>query len=464
MKEQVSLNRRSFVKGIVGVGALGAVAGLSGCATPQPNNSPAATASGAASTQLAATDHDSSTPLWEADAKPNKVVVISDLHLGIADNISETVENRTLLVKFLQQLHATADVSELVLNGDIFDDWYLPLSYLAYSDPVAFYEAIFKTNSEVIDELNHLIESGVKVIYVPGNHDMLLDSGTLKKALPGIEQARDTNGLGVYLTGERNEIAIEHGHRYDLFSAPDTLSNAQLTGSSDTILPPGYFYARFAASWVLQGRPPIKKMYPVITRVPDKSDADQFGAYLYYRVLEDQFGRITPIERFEDKVFDLKIAGFNDQYTVKDFYPAELEDGTISAPTLFMNFQRTWVERQELNKVKIKTPYSDAIMGVTSYEYYFKQAALQHLENTAESVDLVVFGHTHKPDYHELDNGKIYINEGTWIDYNTNFPQAARTFAVITTGAQATAALYTYLEDGSIQDITSDVSNHDVEG
>ncbi|WP_186843112.1 hypothetical protein [Acetobacterium fimetarium] len=34
--------------------------------------------------------------------------------------------------------------------------------------------------------------------------------------------------------------------------------------------------------------------------------------------------------------------GVNDAYSYLDFYPAQQADGTISAPVLFKNIQRTW--------------------------------------------------------------------------------------------------------------------------
>ena len=46
------------------------------------------------------------------------------------------------------------------------------------------------------------------------------------------------------------------------------------------------------------------------------------------------------------------------------------------------------------------------------------------------------------------------INDGTWIDHNTDRPDATRTFAVITTGEEVTAGLYRYMEDGSVSDIS----------
>lgn len=392
-------------------------------------------------------------PLWKADNTRNKTVIISDLHLGISDEYTETLKNRSLLVDFLKKLENTKDVRELVIDGDFLDEWFLPVYYPAYSDQNKFYEDTIANNQEVIDELNKIAEKGIKLVYIPGNHDITQGAEVLQNAIPKIVQVSDVQGLGTYYTGDKNEIAIEHGHRYDVFSAPDTVSNAELCGNDDTIFPAGYFYARYAATWVLEGRPQVKRDLPVITNVPDPTDIDQYGAYLYYSVLKNVTGNITPNEGLEEEIFKMHVSGFDDDYTYLDFYPVEQEDGTISAPVLFRNIQRTWDERQKLNQVKFPTPFNEAVLGTVDWDYYFTQAKKQYLENPEEAVDIVVFGHTHAPGIYTTDSGKKYINSGTWVDHNTVYPDAERTFVVITTGEQNTAVLYSYAEDGSIKDI-----------
>lgn len=287
---------------------------------------------------------------------------------------------------------------------------------------------------------------------------MTLEADVLQEAIPKLIQARDATGLGRYQTGDRNEIVIEHGHRYDVFSAPDTVTNKELCGNQDTILPAGYIYARYAATWVLEGRPSVKKDLPVITDVPDKSDTDQYGAYLYYALLKNISERMTPNEDLNEKIFDLHISGFNDVYTYLDFYPAKQSDGTISAPVLYKNIQRTWEERQKINGVKVPVSFIEALAGANDWSYYVKQAKEQYLDNPDEKVDVVVFGHTHVPEYHDMSDGKYFLNDGTWIDHNTDYPQATRTFAVITTADKDTASLYQYGEDGSVVDIAASVS------
>lgn len=392
--------------------------------------------------------------LWEAGETRDKIVTISDIHLGIEDRYSETVENLPLLIQFLKRLQNTRDVRELVIAGDFLDEWYLPVYYPRYTDQRQFYMDVIANNQDVINELNNVIASGIKLVYVIGNHDMTLEAGILQEAIPGIVQANDAKGLGAYYTGDRNEIVIEHGHRYDVFSAPDTVTNAELAGNDRTIFPAGYFYARYAATWVLEGKPVIEKNLPVVTKVPDKSDADQYGAYLYYSILKTVSSRMTPKEALDEKIFDMRVSGFDDAYSFLDFYPAQQEDGTISAPVLFRNIQRTWADRQAINRVKVPGSFIEAVAGTLDWRYFSEQAKTQYLDNPDESVDVVVFGHTHVPVYQDMGGGKYYLNDGTWIDHNSNVPEATRTFAVITTGEAVTAGLYRYMEDGSVSDIS----------
>ena len=197
--------------------------------------------------------------MWHAGKTRDKIVVISDIHIGIDDQYAENVANRPILIDFLKWLQSTKDVRELVIDGDFLDEWYLPVDYPIYTDVQQFYKDVIANNQGVIDELNNVANSGIKLVYIPGNHDMTQENDVLQKAIPKIVQVRDAKGLGTYYTGDRNEIAIECGHRYDVFSAPDTVTNAELVGNSDTILPAGYFYARYVATWVLEGRPKVER-------------------------------------------------------------------------------------------------------------------------------------------------------------------------------------------------------------
>ena len=102
------------------------------------------------------------------------------------------------------------------------------------------------------------MHSGIRLVYVPGNHDMTLSHKTLEDILPGIVQSRDVRGLGRYRTGRRGEIVIEHSHRYDMFCAPDIITNKEFMKYGEPVLPEGYFFARVGVTSFLQGMPEVK--------------------------------------------------------------------------------------------------------------------------------------------------------------------------------------------------------------
>ena len=373
--------------------------------------------------------------LWIADKKSKKTVIVSDIHLGIEDQYAETVKNRSYFVSFLRKLRNTSDVFELVIAGDFLDQWFLPMDYRFTGDCERFYQAVIENNMEVMGELKRLIRAGISVVYILGNHDMLLEASVLEKAIPGIVIIQDAKGLGAYYTGTKGNIVIEHGHRYDVFSAPDSFSNKELCQNEETLLPPGYFYARYGASWVSEGRPKISKEYPSMPLRPEYEDQDQMDAYLYATVLCTELNRITPKTDFREKAFAVKnIGGFQSSFSVEDFYPIQQEDGSISASVLYRNFQRTWNLRQEENMVKVLIPFSEAVQNVlkNSATLYCKQAQQQYLDNENETVDVVVFGHTHIPELKRFDTGKLYINSGAWTDHNPYSKDGlSRTFVVV---------------------------------
>lgn len=397
-------------------------------------------------------------PLWDAGNTRDKIIVLSDIHLGIEDAYAEILENRSHLIEFLNRIAATADVREVVLNGDILDEWYLPLSFNE-TDRDAFYQEILENNRGVLAAFKNIMDAGIKLVYVVGNHDMSITPASIEEAIPGIVVCSDRLGLGLYRTGDRSEIVIEHGHRYDVFSAPDTITNSHLV-SGPTMFPPGYFYARYAADWVISGKPSFAADLPIISTVPDRTtNPDQFAAYAYYRTLATEFSRITLGNAFGDALFDIRIDGYDDVYSVKDMFPVLNEQGEISAPVLFPNYQRTWDARQQANGVQKKASFIEAALGALGGDYIETQARLQFEVDKAHSdTSVVLFGHSHIPAFYDYGNNHYYVNTGTWIDHNVNYKEAdgsylARTFAVVTTGPSNQVGVYQYTTDGKLRDI-----------
>ena len=386
----------------------------------------------------------------------SQIVVISDIHLGVDAAFAEIQKNKDALALFLTQLKDSPNVAELVIAGDFLDGWFLPMDYELPDSQSTFFDSIAANNQAVIDAFNAIIRAGqIQVTYVPGNHDILLTQADVERIFPGINQARDEEqGLGTYVTGTDSEIAIEHGHRYNFFCAPDPISNRELTNNNSSILPPGYIFTRIATSSVIEGHPVSGNTFPEIT-APDKNNASQFGLYLYDLTWKGALATLPVNESFSDKVIKMNIDGYTGDYAINDFIPYQNgEDGLIDVK-LYKGIQDSWDERQTVNRVNVKIPVNTAIAQAASFAFTDAQAQTQYFDTDA-SKRIVVFGHSHcaciLPGTN-LDGKKtIYANDGTWIDNGQGYP--TMTFVVITPPQSDSAVeivnLYQYAADSTI--------------
>ena len=175
-----------------------------------------------------------------------KRIFISDVHLGagrFSDESQDTqrypfewdwlsqveTENFELFLRYLRTEYSN-QIKEIVLLGDIFDNWVFPHDMV----PPTMDQLInADKNSNVVRELQVLSET-LPLFYVPGNHDMHATKAVMKRHFPLITYC-----------GERfnaSRLLAEHGHRYALFNAPARFSNNYMG------LPLGYFISRIEAT------------------------------------------------------------------------------------------------------------------------------------------------------------------------------------------------------------------------
>ena len=363
----------------------------------------------------------------------SQIVVISDIHLGVDDAFAETKENRQALVDFLGQIRNSPNVKELVIAGDLVDEWFLPMNYVMPETEGTLVDAIVANNRSVFDAFNNIIGDGIiKVTYTNGNHDILVTQADIERILPGINQARDAEqGLGTYITGVNSEIAIEHGHRYNFFCAPDPFSNRDITKNDTSILPPGYFFTRIATSSVVENHPASSNTFPAITG--NEKDAIQYGYFLYAKIWDSILSGLPINESFSDKVIKTNIDGFTEDYAVNDLVPQQDPNTGIFDVKLYKGIMDNWVERQKINGVAVNIALIDAVMKASDNHFTDTQANIQYFDRDA-SRRIVVFGHTHVTRnllFTNLEgNNTIYANSGTWIDNASGYPNM--TFVVIT--------------------------------
>jgi len=382
----------------------------------------------------------------------NMIVVISDLHLGANLNYAECKNNLGALKNFLNRVKTAPNVKELVIAGDLVDEWFVPAGINTYDgkDQADFVKRVASANKDVFAVMNSIIqEKKILVTYVPGNHDLTITSTSIESILPGINQARDNKlGLGTYTPASNSYIAIEHGHRYNFFCAPDPISNQDI--APGTILPPGYFFTRIAAQYVIQGRPTSSNIVPTVTP-PTSGIESQDLLYRYWKNWVYTLSLFPITNKFDENFIITNVNGFTGNYSVNSLLPSQSStDGSLSV-NLYKGIQDNWETRQTMNNVSVHTTAAHAIDSVASETETDQQANLQYFQNPKSGKRIVIFGHTHVPvmrTYTSSDNKKcIYANSGTWIDHNPG--RTTMNFVVITpqssdAASQTLVKLYNY--------------------
>lgn len=85
-----------------------------------------------------------------------KVYFISDIHLGLGDKKSDR-EKEELLISFLDTIRS--DAEKLFIVGDLFDYWF------------EYRMVIPKGYHRLLTKLSELVDQGVEISYLMGNHD-----------------------------------------------------------------------------------------------------------------------------------------------------------------------------------------------------------------------------------------------------------------------------------------------------
>lgn len=395
-------------------------------------------------------------PFNNGGSERNMIVIISDIHLGADLTYAECNDNRPILEDFLNKVKVAKNVKELVIAGDLFDEWFVPANIDTYKgkNQADFVQRIVATNKSIFDVLNSIIKEGkVKLTYVPGNHDLAITAENVALALPGVNQARESvQGLGTYTPVSMPELAIEHGHRYNFFCAPDPISNKNIAPGS--FMPPGYFFTRIAALHVVQkkannGKDPIPgDSMPIITKNNTGGESQELS-YNYWSTWKDLMTQLPISNKFSDKVIVTNINGFTESYSINDLMPFQLTPGGFIDCKVFKGIQDSWVERSIANGVTVTTLTGESIKYAADNKETDVQSQREYFMNSKSNKRIVVFGHTHYPEIIPTVNYKneksIYANSGTWIDHN----HSTANFIVITPqnanlNSQTHIKLYSY--------------------
>jgi UDP-2,3-diacylglucosamine pyrophosphatase LpxH len=341
-----------------------------------------------------------------------KRIFISDIHMGDVRSWSAHHsyvwfrENVSLFADFLNDLLRAPDVIEVIILGDLFDQWFIPANY----SPIPRLETICTSQvyAPVIAALKALAASeDVKLAYVPGNHDMALSPAGIDETRQFLESffsginfiCDQTIPLGLYRNGT---LVAEHGNRYCLFNAPDSASN-----SGACFLPLGYFISRLDAYRVCWKGSPCSVLDIFINLAQKYLEGNA-------RFVEDVFlATARDCGLLEGSVDVSGLPGYGGKISVSD----------IAAR--FSLIADKWGEIPGTESIDAFTAAKDDAFGLFT-------AAKNVYFHPAPRSRVVIFGHTHRADMlREYENPgnpnyivdpettpcrTIYANCGAWID------------------------------------------------
>jgi UDP-2,3-diacylglucosamine pyrophosphatase LpxH len=320
-----------------------------------------------------------------------KKVFLSDVHISEGcslgkDNSYDWLfqENRILLSSFLYNLSIDKTVEEVILLGDIFDTWVMPINEI----PSTFEAIINAPCNKAIFETLAQLSKEKPVIYIPGNHDMTAWDETNKKI---IQQRINSENFSFAAHYENNRIFAIHGHEYFVFNAADVVP--------DYKLPLGYYISRFAATLAEQGKPRFNVPW-VLVELKNILRKGPSGPHIVEGVIDYLVKRINPI----------------DEHKIDNNYQIPIEpEGYISIEKVierYINMFSDWHRKTGEN-------WADAVGMQLNADSLNPNKCRELIKG--ENYKTVVFGHTHEKDNSYVNDESregytigISANCGTW--------------------------------------------------
>lgn len=326
----------------------------------------------------------------------SKKLFISDVHLGAGkfskdsqemekypydwDWLSlEETENFVNFIQFLINGY-DSDIEEVVLLGDIFDNWVFPYDLVPPTIEELF---VAPKNQKVVEKLKELSKK-TKLFFIPGNHDMHATAEIMKKFFPDI----------IYCPKQfsSSRLIAEHGHRYAMFNAPPRYSS-NIMG-----LPLGYFISRIEAT----------------RKAMTNKDGRSYQTYV------DDFIEI-----------------FGEQTLPQSVLEAVIEEAGLDEDIEF-KIKRKNGQVQTVPATEVKDIYKNIYADWPSTLVSKHRAIFAELDMLGPIADklckdgfyqVCIFGHSHKS---EIDrdtwfvNDRIYANSGYWCGENCTFVETEK--------------------------------------
>lgn len=330
-----------------------------------------------------------------------KRIFISDIHMGDERSVNPPAGKSYVWLKadraghlstFLDTIAHAPDIKQVVILGDLFDEW-LALPTDVPLKPVDLDKIITAPqNINLVKSLRKLAQSEIDLIYVPGNHDMLVSEELLVQAFPGINYMRSGPGAGVF---KEDDIAAEHGNQYCLLNAPD------VTTVKGSTLPLGYYLTRVLAKYT-SNTGKLERLTDILPHmIPNLIETQNLIQSIfesYYDTAEMSDDSPILMDGLDNIEGSITVKEVSERYSrlLRDW---DKNHDEITAFTAFMS---------EAGQLEL-----------AANEHYFQE----------KRARIVIFGHTHKAmlsnaliDLNPFDDEErepqetIYANTGTWIN------------------------------------------------
>lgn len=365
-----------------------------------------------------------------------KRIFISDIHMGDRRSASQAPkfhnycwfcrsgdspgsDRPKILTRFLKD-YCIADesVAEVVILGDLFDEWVCPAGFDPTEPPHPAppprgeqYRKIAAAsqNAEVVAALKTLASAN-RLVYVPGNHDMFADREIMEEIFPGIHCPQSFDGHFVY---SADGIWAEHGHWYGMFNAP--LPPGANLGFPECPLPLGHFISRVIAEEALRTGKMIglgevfrEWVEHILDKVPDAKDPDVRVGDIVDRLLVDLFETLV-----KEHAHGADGAVMNGFAGIQGL--AKWQDIMKRYPDVY----DSWPDLHPDNLGRLDALWADA----DRLDQAARLITLDHAE-----ARMVICGHTHKADFVTMghsgypadetppEDKRIYINAGAWTN------------------------------------------------
>jgi UDP-2,3-diacylglucosamine pyrophosphatase LpxH len=374
----------------------------------------------------------------------NKTLFISDIHLNVDAEYSWTSPPYLAqLTEFLGEVNQRPDVAELVILGDLVDNWVVPVA----DAPNSFADILSRpVNQGVVSALQAICKnSAIKVTYLTGNHDLLswqqANKAVLQQYFPEMLIISEYPGYGSW---SKNQVVwAEHGHRYCLFNAADVWSH------KPSQLPLGYFMSRLAATASVNQHQKLNTV-DLIAELASKSQ----GQLLEY-LSNGGWTQVMP--------HSLMAKGIHDDAMISLIYYAEAawsnckphDKYAMSGMDGFKTDPTVWNIGKVYDKILSRWPVRQGrVPGVIAF--FDDCGALSNAADILFAMPawlqddypfkprIILFGHTHKAlIQNNTVDGTIYINTGAWVDGKpTSYAEIETTISAV--GTTYTATLFDY--------------------